>query len=138
MRLSRNTKIAYGLTALAFGIGFFIALMTGDWSWFARSGSVVVVIGIVFTSNQIFEHQRRLKESRASLEARSRREKRATAGEAHHANRDWAGGDGLRALARARTREEDTWEIEGHGFYMLVSGTLVWGFGDLLGGLPLC
>ena len=46
---------------------------------------------------------------------------------------DWAGD--MRALSRSRHREEDTWEYELSGVYMLVTGTLLWGFGDLIGNL---
>jgi hypothetical protein len=46
---------------------------------------------------------------------------------------DWAGDDGMKSLARSRSLEEDTWDIEAHGLYLLIAGTLIWGFGDLLG-----
>ena len=46
---------------------------------------------------------------------------------------DWAGDDGMKSLARSGSLEEDTWDIEAHGLYLLIAGTLIWGFGDLLG-----
>ena len=36
-------------------------------------------------------------------------------------------------MVRAASEQESIWEIEGHGLYMLIGGTLIWGFGDLLG-----
>jgi hypothetical protein len=44
---------------------------------------------------------------------------------------DWAGDDGMKSLARSRSLEEDTWDIEAHGLYLLIAGTLIWGFGEM-------
>lgn len=111
----RNFVISFGILAT----GIFISLKTGDWTWFSRSGSAMVAIGILFTSHQILEHSLRLKENRMRWEERS--------------GHDWADENSIRKLIKARSREEDLWEIEFHGLYMLVVGTLVWGFGDLVG-----
>lgn len=131
MRLSPKTWVAYGLVAFAFGTGGVLSVGSGDWTWFARAGSLVVAIGIVLTSSQIIEHNRRLRQRRVDIERQLRRQTQLSTS----ANRDWAGDDSIRSLLRSRTREEYAWEIEGHGLYMLVVGTLVWGFGDLLGAL---
>lgn len=119
----RNLR-AWGMTALALVAGVLLSLRSGDWGWFARSGSVVVAIGIVLTSHQIFEHNRRL------LAYQRRRHGRVAGGASDH---DWADENSMRRLIRARHDEEDHWRREFSGFYMLVGGTLVWGFGDLLG-----
>lgn len=107
------------LVGLVLGGGMLLSLATDDWDWFSRSGSAVVVIGIVLTSSQIREHMQRLRALRGQLLAQSRR--------------DWASDENKRALIRASSDQERTWEGEGHGLYMLIAGTLVWGFGDLLG-----
>jgi hypothetical protein len=113
----RNFVISFGILAT----GIVVSLKSGDWTWFSRSGSALVAIGILFTSHQILEHSLRLKENRMRWEERS--------------GHDWADENSIRKLIKARSREEDLWEIEFHGLYMLVVGTLVWGFGDLLGRL---
>ncbi len=113
----RNLVISFAILVL----GVLVSLYTGDWSWFSRSGSAMVALGIFFTSHQILEHSLRLRENRMRWEAQS--------------GHDWADENSIRKLIRARSREEDLWEIEFHGFYMLIVGTLVWGFGDLVGAL---
>jgi len=114
----------YALALPVFALGILASLKTGDWSWFARSGSAVVAIGVVLTSHEILDHNRRLRESRA------RWEQRLQPGQCHH---DWGSDEGMRALLRSRNREDDIWTAKFHGFRMLVGGTLVWGFGDLVG-----
>lgn len=47
--------------------------------------------------------------------------------------RDWASGGDKRAWPRAASVKESIWEGEGQGLYMLFAGTLIWGFGDLVG-----
>jgi len=121
--------LAYVATLVAFAWGIFTSLAANDWSWFARSGSLVVIIGIVLTSSQIFEHNRKLKRRRNAIE---RRFEPPVPNRSHH---DWAGEDGIKSLVRSRTLEEYAWEIESEGLYLLILGTLVWGFGDLLGSL---
>ncbi len=118
----RNFVISFGILAT----GIVVSLESGDWTWFSRSGSALVAIGILFTSHQILEHSLRLKENRTRWEERLHEQ---------CSGHDWADENSIRKLIRARSREEDLWEIEFHGLYMLVVGTLVWGFGDLLGAL---
>jgi len=81
----------------------------------------VIVVGILLTSSQIRDHSRRLRRLRGHLASQSQR--------------DWAGEERTRTLVRAAGEQEIAWEIEGHGLYILILGTLIWGFGDLLGGV---
>ena len=131
MRLSSKTGLAYALAALTFGGGLAAALTTGNPSWLSRSGSVIVVIGILLTSTQILENNRRLRQRRAHWEAQVHRQIHSVAARAPSL-RDWAGRSDLDALGRSRNDEENKWVNERSGLYMLVIGTLVWGFGDLL------
>lgn len=117
---------AWGLTACALATGVGISVQSGDWSWFARAGAAVVAIGVVLTSRQIFEHNRRLL---AYQRRYALRDPHGFMTPEH----DWADENSIRRLIRARSHEEDAWRSEFSGFYMLVGGTLVWGFGDLLG-----
>lgn len=116
----------YGLTLPVFAAGALASAETDDWTWFARSGAAVVAIGVFLTSREILEHNRRLRISRWRWEARLR---------AGRWGQDWADEDSLRRLARSRHREEELWESKFHGLHILIAGTLVWGFGDLIGRL---
>lgn len=122
--MSFRTLQAYSLTALCMLVGILASIETGDWTWFSRSGAAVVAIGIVLTSHQIFEHNRHLRE----YDKRPRKSAESHGNYSH----DWADENSIRELIRSRSREEDRWRREFNGFYMLVTGTLVWGFGDLI------
>jgi hypothetical protein len=115
--LSTRRAVLLSLIVTASSITF--SLKTGDWNWFARSGSLVVIIGIFLTSSQVIENSRRL---------RSRR--------THHVknfDRDYAEESRKESLSRSRILDEDLWENGLRGFYLLVIGTLIWGYGDLIG-----
>lgn len=100
--------------------GAVVSFSRHDWQWFSRAGALVVVIGIVLTSSQIIEDNRRLRRKRQRLDRSG-----------NVVNRDWAADD-VR-LAHSRRHDEHLFENERSGLYMLVAGTLIWGFGDLLG-----
>jgi hypothetical protein len=125
--MSSHNLLAWGLTAVSLLVGALVALDSGDWSWFSRSGAAVVAVGIVLTSHQVFEHNRRLLEHQ-----RKNRHLQGPRPYDAHAH-DWANENSMRQLIRARSHEEENWRREFSGFHMLVGGTLVWGFGDLVG-----
>ena len=116
------TRWAYSLVAIVVAAGVVLALRTGSWEWFSRAGSLVVVIGIVLTSSQIIEDSRRARRRRQQWEGG-----RSVAG------RDWAQQDVQ--LRHSRHHDEHLFENEKGGLYILVGGTLIWGFGDLAGRL---
>jgi hypothetical protein len=95
-------------------LGVVLSLELDDWGWFARSGALVVVNGIILTSHQVIEHMRQLG-----------REQRRDA----MVNRDWAAEEKHHLL---HDDHEGHWRTETCGLYLLIIGTLVWGFGDLL------
>ncbi len=109
---------AYLVAAIVLGIGLSASIVTTDWQWFSRSGSIVVVVGILLTSHQILEDIGQLRIRRDSNQHRS-------------AMHDWAKGDPR--LDITRNHEEEAWATESSGFLLLIVGTLVWGLGDLLG-----
>ena len=121
----------YVLALGLFVIGALLSLGLNDWTWFARSGSAVVALGILFTSHEIIEHYDYLREHQRPRNERGAWTAAPKAKTA--ANHDWANKNSIRELIRARRREETIWESEFHGLRMLVIGTLVWGFGDLVG-----
>ena len=81
----------------------------------------MVVIGVLLTSSQIIENNRRLKKRHGH-----------TDGNFH---RDFADELKQSSLEKKPLDEEDLWISGLHGLYLLVSGTLIWGFGDLLNAL---
>lgn len=125
--MSLQNQQAWGLTTVALLAGITAAFTSGDWTWFSRTGAAVVAVGIVLTSRQIFEHNRRLLEHQRKYQATRDAPLHGIAGH------DWANENSIRQLIRARSHEEENWRSEFSGFHMLVGGTLVWGFGDLLG-----
>jgi len=108
---------SYSIAGLTLAAGVVFSLNYGDWEWFARSGSLVVVNGIILTSRQIIEHMYTL-----GLWARS----------SVHCSRDWASAERHNLL---QEDHHNRWLSEKYGLYMLVLGTVVWGFGDLPGRL---
>lgn len=116
-RLSMRHAVYLSIAVMLAGIG--ISLELSDWSWFSRSGSLVVIIGIFLTSSQIIENTRRMKLHRMHR--------------GQNFNRDYAEDIKKDSLKRSRSLDEDNWENGLRGLYMLVTGTLVWGFGDLVG-----
>jgi hypothetical protein len=131
-RKSRSAGISYVLAGTSFALGFAASVADSDWSWFSRSGSLVVVIGIVLTSTQIIEHDRRLRQRRLSWEAQMRKDMRRRATQQMPSARDWAKEPDLHQMRWSREDDEHLWKREHDGLYMLIVGTLVWGFGDLL------
>lgn len=99
---------------VALTLGALLSMRTNDWTWLSRAGSLVVIIGIVLTSHQIIEHMRNL----------SRNQQRDL-----KFNRDWATEDKQQFIHEDR---QVTWMSEKYGLYMLIIGTFVWGFGDLI------
>lgn len=114
--LSTRKALLLSIIVIAGGIWFSLKLM--DWSWFSRSGSLIVIIGIFLTSSQIIENSRRLKMRRSYND--------------HNFNRDFADDLKKQTLDRSRSLDEDIWESGLRGLYLLVAGTLIWGFGDLI------
>ena len=112
-----STRKALILSATVFIFGVWLSLNQNDWTWFARSGAMIVVIGIFLTSSQIIENSRRLKLRRSHHE--------------QNFHRDFAEDIKRGTLDRSRSLDEDIWENGLRGFYLLVFGTLIWGFGDL-------
>ena len=119
MRRKRNTLKAYSIACIILVIGCLSSIHFDDWSWFSRSGSLVVVIGIILTSSQILNHIQLLKLRELNLSG--------------DFNRDWASEERKQTLLESRFNEEATWTNERSGFLMLIAGTLIWGFGDLVG-----
>ena len=101
---------------LSLASGIWASAATGDWMWFARSGAVLTLLGLVLASRKILI-------ARADL--------LALLGEMERA-------DGAERTARLESfkrlqRDLDRQVMEKAGFGLLIVGTFVWGFGDLAG-----
>lgn len=104
--------------------GFLVSITTDDWTWFARFGSLMVALSIA----SFFLHFA----SNVRLSIKSKLEKILAGREAP------ADLEGLKELLDA-----DELEIEYHSQFEFILGsvnafvgTLIWGFGDLIGCFP--
>ena len=127
LNFTYRSALAYVLAAIVVLLGLAASLKFKDWSWLSRSGSVIVVIGIVLTSTQIIENSRRLRHRRLHWEEIWRRRLNESS------TRDFVRDASDGSLERSTRHDEDKWENEKLGLYMLIIGTLIWGFGDLPG-----
>lgn len=107
---------AYSIALLTLAAGVALSYYFSDWRWFSRSGSLVVINGIILTSHQIIEHMHALGRYQRHGET--------------PCSRDWAHAERHTILY---DNHEIRWISERCGLYLLVLGTLVWGFGDLAG-----
>ena len=114
MRNARFTLKSYATAFVTLLAGVVLSLELSDWSWFSRSGALVVVNGIILTSHQIIEHVQHLgRQQRLDMMV----------------NGDWAPDDKHHFI---HDDYEQRWRSEKYGLTMLIAGTLVWGFGDLI------
>lgn len=111
----RFTLKAYSVALLTLAAGVLLSIELRDWSWFSRSGSLVVVNGIVLTSHQIIEHIQHLSQAQRQRTVQF--------------SRDWACEDKHHFIHDDHRLK---WASEKNGLYMLIGGTLIWGFGDVL------
>ncbi len=116
MRLS----YAYLLTAASLLAGIGLSCLEGNWQWLSRSGSLIVVIGILLTSTQIVDELYLMRQRRL----------RSEHNQDSWSSHDWA----TEAESHKKLRHgEEEFTGRGQGLYLLVAGTLLWGFGDLVG-----
>ena len=118
-RFPLTTKKALFLSFIVSAFSIWLSFRLQDWTWFARSGSLIVIIGIVLTSTQIIENNRR-------LHIRKQRHE-------NNFSRDYASDIKKHTLENSRHHDEDVWESGLKGLYLLIVGTIIWGYGDLLG-----
>lgn len=124
IRKSTNqTFIAYSVTLLLVAGGTGLGYWLDDWDWLARAGSLIVIVGIILTSQQIFQH----------LDSLVDQQIRKGAGDRSRSDRDWAHLGKKHGLLNRRYSDEFVWRLEAHGLYLLITGTAIWGFGDLIG-----
>lgn len=117
-RFPLTTKKALILSFIVSTISIWLSLRMQDWTWFSRSGSLIVIIGIFLTSTQIIENSQRLHLRKRHYES--------------NFGRDYANDIKNQTLDKSRHHDEDVWESGLRGLYLLIVGTIIWGYGDLL------
>jgi len=118
--LQKLELVVYLVSALIIISSLYISYILQDWQWFSRAGCLIVVLGIYLTSSQIIENSRRLRQRYRIIHKDG------------NFQRDWANAKQETIIQHAREHEEETWVMGKCGFNLLIIGTLIWGFGDLL------
>lgn len=95
-----------------------LSVWTTDWTWFARSGAIITALGLVLASRKVLIARADLLALLSDMEKVDGTERTAR----------------LASFKRLQ-RDLDRQIMEKAGFALLILGTLVWGFGDLVGRL---
>lgn len=117
--LQLSTRKALILSAGVSALSIWMSVHYQDWVWFSRSGSIIVIIGIVLTSSHIIENSSKLRARRRQHD--------------NNFGRDYADETKQGTLKYSRRHDEDLWESSSRGLYLLIAGTIIWGYGDLIG-----
>jgi hypothetical protein len=116
--LRRVVRLFMLAAAVSLAAGIWLSAATDDWTWFARSGAILTALGLVLASRKILIARADLLALLADMERVDGAERTARL-------------DSFKRLQRDLDRQV----MEKAGFGLLVLGTVVWGFGDLLGRL---
>jgi lysylphosphatidylglycerol synthetase-like protein (DUF2156 family) len=116
----KRTILVYMAALILLIGGIYLSYSLQDWQWFSRTGALIVVLGIYLTSSQLIENSRRLRQSYRGAQRGGNFE------------RDWAHGKHDGIIRQSRTHVEDSLVLGKCGFNLLIIGTLIWGFGDLV------
>lgn len=105
------------LATTSASIGIYLSQRGCDWTWFSRFGSVITVAGLLLVSSPVFDQGVYL--SRASAFGFASRDEHGNSRITDETSRK-AGNKVLIGIA------------------VSICGTLIWGFGDLIGKLGVC
>lgn len=111
-------KILFLLILLAIGavcLSIEVSYTTRNWDWFARSGSIVTMVGIILSVKPILRMG-----IGKYIQEQNTQDNGSISGDTH------------KEILEDRQLKLDVWGLY-IGNFMTVVGTLIWGYGDLLG-----
>lgn len=111
-----NTIILLGITVIIEILASYYSITTHEWHWFGRSGSIVVLFGGILSSRRLI---------RMGLENFFKHETTVNGGHFTPTEEEKEAEKQLRKDIQAA-------QI---GICVIIVGTLIWGFGDLLSGM---
>ncbi len=109
-------------------IGILLSYNSGDWTWFSRSGSLLVVIGIIVAVKDINKSLAELEDRKLTdylLEKLKERRPDIDENEIHDSKKE----------IMELTKEKIAIFYRRVEVSILITGTVIWGFGDLIGSL---
>lgn len=112
VRFLSNPFAVVLFSSLALCLGVILSIMSGDWLWLSRFGSLIAVAGLLLTMSPIFERGIYVSHSNAG---------KLVAIDEHR--RPILTSEEDRALGRKVLA----------GIFVSIIGTVIWGFGDLVG-----
>ena len=118
LALRRVVRLFVLATVVTMAAAIALSIGTADWTWFARSGAIITALGLVLASRKVLIARADLLALLADMERADGTERTAR----------------LASFKRLQ-RDLDRQVMEKAGFALLILGTLVWGFGDLVGRL---
>lgn len=109
-----NIVFFSGLAISSVAFSFLISFITKDWTWFARSGSIATMAGIILSVRPIF---------------------RMSINEHITEKKTWDGGtilgNTIKEIEEDKQLKSDVTSLY-IGSIATIFGTLIWGYGDLL------
>lgn len=116
-KLLSNVWLLVGVAALVVVISVLESYITGKWHWFGRSGAIITMAGVILNMRPLV---------RMGLAEWLRSQQVIDGGHFEHTAEE---------IEEERQETLDAFAAK-IGLYMVVAGTVVWAYGDLIGGLP--